>query len=237
MKPERNATNTLIVIPARGGSKRLPRKNVLNFNGKPLIAWTIEQAIDSGVGDKIIVSSDDAEILAIAERYKSSNVVGYRRPEYLGGDSITTAEVILDLIHSQRRLGCSYKKIVLLQATSPLRNITDIKNACASFGKFDCRDMVLSVCKVEHPTAWCGTINEQGIFESNLINSRRSQDYDQEYRPNGAIYISCTENFLINKSMFTEKIIPYEMPIERSFDIDEAVDFKICEFLHSQVIP
>lgn len=228
-----NKIRTLIVIPARVGSKRLPRKNLLDLNGKPLIAWTIEQAIESGIGDMILVSSDDLEILEIARFYSNYNVIAYQRSESLSTDTATTMDVILDVIKTQKSSGVIAENLVLLQPTSPLRTSEDITFAHNLYDSHIERNSVVSVCKLEHPTAWAGVIDESGHFKSNLSKSKRSQDYVQEYRPNGAIYICCVKKILKNKSIFSKHIIPFIMPLERSIDIDELIDFQICEYLIS----
>lgn len=224
---------SLILIPARGGSKRLPRKNLLDLNGKPLIAWTIEQAIESGIGDMIIVSSDDPEILEIASCYSNSNVIAYQRSEPLSTDTATTMDVILDVIKTQQSSGVIAENLVLLQPTSPLRTSEDIKFAHNLYISHKERNSVVGVCRLEHPTAWAGIIDDIGHFKSNLSKSKRSQDYVQEYRPNGAIYICCVKKILKNKSIFSKHIIPFIMPLERSIDIDELIDFQICEYFLS----
>lgn len=223
--------STIIVIPARGGSKRLPRKNVLDLNGKPLIAWTIEQAIKANICERIVVSSDDNEILEISSKYKKYNVESYKRPSNLGSDNTSTFEVIEDFIESQKKLDFKINNIVILQPTSPLRTSYDIEEAYKIFQNSGKRNTVIGVCKLEHPTAWCGVIDKRGFFRANLIKSKRSQDYEEELRPNGAIYICSVKNIIENKSIFSEDLVPYVMPVDRSFDIDELIDFKICEYL------
>ena len=117
----------LVVIPARGGSKRLPRKNVLPLAGKPLICWTIEAAMEAKLNARIMVTSDDDEILAIARQYESQGVIAYKRPDELATDTASTADVLIDAVIAEQAADYDPKTLVLLQPTSPLRNAEDIR--------------------------------------------------------------------------------------------------------------
>src|SRR5690554_30152 len=116
-----DAGKILMLIPARGGSKRLPRKNVLPLAGKPLICWTIETALATELDARIVVSSDDEEILDIARQYASKGVVAYRRPDEFATDTASTVDVVIDAIDSEKVQGHEPDTIILLQPTSPLR--------------------------------------------------------------------------------------------------------------------
>lgn len=231
-----NNSETLVIIPARGGSKRLPRKNVKLLAGKPLICWTIEAAIKANLDAKIVVTSDDDEILEIADAYKSKGVYKRKRPDNLATDTASTVDAIIDVIESEKLLGNNPKTIILLQPTSPLRNEEDIRNAFRLYNdteKNSGRDTVVSVCEVDHPTAWVGSVREDMSFQGAKLLNKRSQDYEKEYRLNGAIYVASVVQLLEIQSLFTEKLIGSIMPRVRSIDIDEEVDFKICEGLLS----
>ena len=231
-----NKSETLVIIPARGGSKRLPRKNVKLLAGKPLICWTIEAAIKANLDAKIVVTSDDDEILEIADAYKSKGVYKRKRPGNLATDTASTVDAIIDVIESEKLLGNNPKTIILLQPTSPLRNEEDIRNAFRLYNdteKNSGRDTVVSVCEVDHPTAWVGSVREDMSFQGAKLLNKRSQDYEKEYRLNGAIYVDSVVQLLEIQSLFTEKLIGSIMPRVRSIDIDEEVDFKICEGLLS----
>ncbi len=231
-----NNSETLVIIPARGGSKRLPRKNVKRLAGKPLICWTIEAALKANLDAKIVVTSDDDEILGIADAYKSKGVYERKRPENLATDTASTIDVIIDTIESEKELGNNHQTVILLQPTSPLRNEDDIRNAFCLYNdteKNSGRDTVVSVCEVDHPTAWVGSVREDMSFQGTKLLNKRSQDYEKEYRLNGAIYVASVVQLLEIQSLFTEKLIGSIMPRVRSIDIDEEVDFKICEGLLS----
>ncbi len=215
----------LAIIPARGGSKRLPRKNVLPLQGKPLIAWTIESALQSQYIDTVCVSSDDEEILAIAEEYK---ILTVNRPNELATDTATTFDAVK---HSIDLISEKYEYIVLLQPTSPLRTAKHIDEAIALLEQKKA-DAVVSVCEMEHSPLWSNTLHDDGSMEGFLSDEvfQRSQDLPTYYRLNGAIYICRTNSLLSEKTFFlSEKIFAYVMDREISIDIDNQIDFYTAE--------
>jgi CMP-N,N'-diacetyllegionaminic acid synthase len=217
----------LAVIPARGGSKRLPRKNILNFGGKPLIAWSIDEAKKSKYIAKTLVTSDDTEILNIAKKYGAEVL---QRPSELSSDSSTTYEALEHAINSLEQ---EYEYIVLLQPTSPLRTSKHIDEAIELLESKDA-DAVISVCEVEHPVGWSMTLDEDDDMSEFVknIDTRRSQEQEKHYRLNGAIYICKTKKLLEKKSFFLEEnIFAYKMQREDSVDIDEELDFKLANLL------
>lgn len=229
-----NSSETLIIIPARGGSKRLPRKNVKPLAGKPLICWTIEAAIKAKLDAKIIVTSDDDEILGLADAYKSKGVYKRKRPDNLATDTASTVDAITDVIESEKELGNNPQTIILLQPTSPLRNEDDIRNAFLLYNDTEAhnyRNTVVSVCEVEHPTAWVGRVDESMSFTGTELLNKRSQDYEKEYRLNGAVYVASVGCIMRQKSLFSPELKASIMPRMRSMDIDEEIDFKVCEGL------
>src|SRR5690554_709385 len=174
----------LVVIPARGGSKRLPRKNVLPLAGKPLICWTIEAALEAKLNARIMVTSDDEEILAIARQYQGQGVIAYKRPDELATDTASTADVLIDAVEAEQAADHDPKTLVLLQPTSPLRNAEDIRAALEVYRDGGCEDTVVTVCEVDHPTAWVGSVTSDSLFIGVSATSKRSQDYEKEYRLN-----------------------------------------------------
>ncbi|MGY0399598.1 MAG: acylneuraminate cytidylyltransferase family protein [Ostreibacterium sp.] len=218
----------LAIIPARGGSKRLPRKNTLNLGGKPLITWTIEAAKNSEYVDAICVSSDDDEILAIADEFQ---VQAIPRPSTLASDTATTFDAIEHTIKANKN---KYEYIVLLQPTSPLRTAQHIDEAIMLLNKKSA-DAVISVCEMEHSPLWSNTLpddwNMTNFLSADLQN-KRSQDLSKYYRLNGAIYICRTDRLLIEKSFFLSRnISAYLMELENSVDIDSMLDFQVAEAL------
>lgn len=217
----------LAIIPARGGSKRLPRKNVLNLAGKPLIAWSIEAGIKSKYIDKVLVTSDDEDILNISKKF-GANII--KRPAELSSDISTTFDAIKHTIDNVEK----YDFIVLLQATSPLRNEKHLDEAIELL-ELKVADAVVSVCEMDHSPLWSNTLDENlsmvGFLKDEVLN-KRSQDLEKYYRLNGAIYICKTDKCLEEKSFFLKKnIFAYKMDRESSVDIDEEIDFKMAEII------
>lgn len=218
----------LAIIPARGGSKRLKRKNVLPLVDKPLIAWTIESALKSKYIDKIVVSSEDEEILKISGSY---NIEIIKRPYDLARDVAKTTDVVVHVIET---LTENYDYILLLQPTSPLRTNKHIDEAIdILFSKK--ADAIISVCEIDHPIEWCNILPEDlslKDFLSPIVLDKRSQDLPKRYRINGAIYIVKTERFLTERTFFIkDNIYAYIMDKYSSVDIDDKFDFKFAEFL------
>ena len=211
----------LAIIPARGGSKRLPRKNVLELCGKPLIAWSIEAGLKSKYIDKLIVTSDDEDILSISEKYGSDII---KRPEELSNDTATTFDALKHTIDNLEK----YDYIVLLQPTSPLRNEKYLDEAIELLEQKNA-DAVISVCEMDHSPLWSNTLPEDGNMRGFLreeILNKRSQDLEKYYRLNGAVYICKTDKLLENKSFFLkDNIFAYIMDRKSSIDIDEEIDF------------
>lgn len=215
----------LAIIPARGGSKRVPRKNVLDLNGKPLIAWSIEAGLNSKYTDKVVVSSDDDEILEISNKFGAETI---KRPDELASDTATTFDAIKHTIDNLEK----YDYIVLLQPTSPLRNEKHIDEAVELLESKKA-DAVIGVCEMDHSPLWSNTLDES-LSMSNFLKeevlNKRSQDLDKYYRINGAIYICKTERLLDEKSFFIkDRIFAYIMDKKNSIDIDEEIDFKIAK--------
>jgi len=223
----------LAVIPARGGSKRLPRKNVLDLAGKPLISWSIEAVKKSKYVDEVVVSSDDDEILGIAH---SLDVTALKRPEILSTDTATTLEVIQYLIKNFEK---QYTHLILLQPTSPLRESEDIDKAIELLDKKNA-DAVVSVCEMEHSPLWSNTLPQDKsmtTFLNKEILNKRSQDLETYYRLNGAIYVINIQKLLEKKSFFLEEnIYAYVMDQKKSIDIDTRLDFEIAGYLLAKSI-
>ncbi len=220
----------LAIIPARGGSKRLPRKNILNLCGKPLISWSIEAGLKSKYIDKVVVSSDDKEILNISNELKVQVI---KRPDELASDTSTSFDAVKHAIDNLE----SYEYILLLQPTSPLRNENHIDKAI-EFLEEKNADAVVSVCEMNHNLLWSNTLDDslsmEGFISDNLLNNR-SQDLKKHYRLNGAIYLCKTDKLLKEKSFFLKKnIFAYVMNSNNSIDIDRKEDFELASLYLSQ---
>lgn len=215
----------LAIIPARGGSKRLPRKNILDLCGKPLISWSIEAALKSKYISKVVVSSDDEEILNISSNFGADII---KRPYELANDTATTFDAIKHTINNLEK----YDYIVLLQPTSPLRNENQIDEAIELLEEKQA-DAIVSVCEMDHSPLWSNTLPEDGNMRGFLreeILNKRSQDLEKYYRLNGAVYICKTDKLLENKSFFLkDNIFAYIMDKKNSIDIDEEIDFLFAQ--------
>ncbi|WP_027390049.1 cytidylyltransferase domain-containing protein [Chrysiogenes arsenatis] len=222
----------LAIIPARGGSKRLPRKNVLDLAGKPLIAWTIEAAQKSKFIDRVIVSTDDAEIEAVAHKWTTETI---KRPSSLATDTATSVDVVLHVIEAVEE---KYDYVVLLQPTSPLRTTIHIDEAIELLIEKSA-DAIISVCEVEHNPLWCNTIPEDGSMQSFIKDeskNKRSQDLPKYYRLNGAVYICNTRKLLNEKNFFlNDNIYAYMMAKYNSIDIDTDIDFIVAEVIKGTI--
>lgn len=213
----------LALITARGGSKGLPRKNVLLAGGKPLLAWTVDAAISAECVDRVVLSSDDHEIMDAAR--SAGCDVPFCRPAHLASDVATSIDVVL---HALNQLP-GYEYVVLLQPTSPLRTAADIDAAfelMIESGAPSC----LSVCDVDQSPYWmyrvvAGNKLERLLSEVDMVTRR--QDLPPIYVLNGAIYIAHIDWLRANKSFISEDTVAYVMPKERSLDIDTAQDFDI----------
>lgn len=225
-----NGKKVLGLIPARYGSKRLPRKNILDLNGKPLIAWTIEEAKKSQFIDEIVVSTDSDKIATVSKKFGAS--VPFLRPRNLSSDKSTSIDAVIHALRFLSSRGDDFYYVVLLQPTSPLRLAEDIDSAFSILNK-DTK-AVVSVCEAEHSPLWTNTLPDNHSMERFLkreIVNKRSQDLPKFYRLNGAIYIS-EVNFLIQeKSFFSKSTKAYIMPIERSVDIDNEIDWLLANVM------
>ena len=219
------------LIPARGGSKRLPRKNIKLLVDKPLIAWSIETAKASKYIDRVVVSTDDEEIKRISEQYGAE--VPFLRPEHLSNDHASSFDVIKHAIDFLT-LSRSNELIVLLQPTSPLRLASEIDAALEFFVQKDAKGVV-SISETEHSPMWSNTLPEDGCMSDFIrpeVQGKRSQDLPTFFRLNGSIYIYETLALLEKGAIFfDEYVYGFETSLETSIDIDTEFDFVIAEAL------
>jgi N-acylneuraminate cytidylyltransferase len=212
----------LAIIPARGGSKGLPRKNILPAGGKPLIAWTINAAHGANCVTRLILSSEDVEIADTARRYGCD--VPFLRPHVLAEDTTTSMAVVL---HAIAELP-GYDYVALLQPTSPLRTANDIDAAFALLTEAKAPACVSLSPVVESPYWMYHLANEnrlKPILAETGVASRR-QDLPAVYSLNGAIYIAKIDWLLRTKSFLSDETVGFVMPLSRSLDIDTEQDYK-----------
>ena len=214
------------VIPARGESKRLPRKNILQLNGIPLIVFSIQAALKCHLVDKVVVSTDSEDIARVS--IDSGAEVDLRSAE-LSTDTAKTIDVLKELLSRLQPYGIC----VTLQPTSPLIMTEDITRSLELFEKMNA-EAVISVCKAEHPPHWINTIGKNGEMNDFLkeeIQSKRSQDLGEYFRLNGAIYCNSVKRLLkSNSPVFKSNCYAYIMPVNRSVDIDTKEDFELAEY-------
>lgn len=230
-----NNTNMkkIAIIPARSGSKGLKDKNIIDLCGKPLIAYTIEAALQTSLFEHVIVSTDSEYYAEISRQYGAEIMM---RGEKLSNDKATTYMVLEDIIQNKLHEPIDY--FVLLQPTSPLRNATHIKEAVE---KFECRfndfDFLVSMKESEHSKVLVNPIDEDEslkYFDTDFSNYRR-QNY-KDYSPNGAIFIAKPKVYLEKKHFFGARSLSYIMKNEDSIDIDIISDLNYARFIISSEI-
>lgn len=221
----------IAVIPARGGSKRLPRKNILPLGGKPLIGWTIEAAQSSIYIDDVIVSTDNKEIADTASQFGLT--VPELRPEALSTDTATTQSVLFYILN---KYGKNADIVVLLQPTSPFRNGRHIDEAIELLTKKSAFSIV-SVTPCEHPPQWANYLPDNDSMKGfvRVDSNKRSQDLGESFRLNGAIYVYDIQKLIeVGDMTFRQDTYAYRMSNNVSVDIDNQIDFDIAEFLYKK---
>lgn len=218
-------TDTLFVIPARGGSKGLPGKNIKDLCGKPLIAYSIDAARAFAADEHICVSTDSEDIKEVVEDYGLS--VPFIRPDSLATDISTSNDVLVHAINFFKEHGREYKKLVLLQPTSPLRSIDDVARSLDLYR--DDIDMVVSVTKSHAPAVLC--IDDEDGYVHLVYNKAATgrQHLQEMYEFNGAVYVLNVQSLLEKGIAGFSKKVKYVMSKENSVDIDDIIDFKLVE--------
>ena len=220
-----DSPSILAVIPARGGSKGLPAKNLKMLQGKPLLKWTIEAAIGAQCISKVVVSTDDLEIANIAR--DSDAEVPFIRPDFLATDDATTADVVTHASSFYK----GFDFLIVLQPTSPLRNALDIDDAFLAMTEAGVSSCISVNEAIESP--WLMFQRDPDGFLSKIISDgrQRRQDFPRIFVVNGAIYIISTQEFQKEKSFFLPNTFGYVMENNRSIDIDTLDDFTKAERL------
>ncbi|MBR1598193.1 MAG: acylneuraminate cytidylyltransferase family protein [Lachnospiraceae bacterium] len=222
--------NRIAIIPARSGSKGLKDKNIRVMNGKPLMAYTIDCAKESGVFDKVLVSTDSTKYSEIAKQCGAE--VPFLRSERNSGDQAGSWDVVREVLDKLAENGEKYDEVMLLQVTSPLRRAEDIIKSIELLHEKGC-DSVVSLTECDHSPIWCNTLPEDhnmDNFENKQYANLPRQSIPTYYRYNGAIYL-VKQEVLYRDDMFGKGCYAYIMPQERSVDIDTELDFMIAEVL------
>lgn len=223
----------IAIIPARSGSKGLPDKNIKELNGKPMIAYSIEAAIQSGYFDTVMVSTDSEKYAEIGRTYGAE--VPFLRSDFTSSDTASSWDTVQEVLDGYEKMGEIFDTFCLLQPTSPLRTSEDIKGAYQLF-KDRADFAVVSVCEAEHSPLWCGHLpNDKefvGFIDSESMRQR--QAVEKFYRLNGAIYIVDIKRFREDRFLYQKGSYAFIMDQNRSVDIDTEIDFKMAEFLMSE---
>jgi len=230
-------SHVLGIIPARGGSKRIPEKNIRQLGDDPLIAHSIQQAAKASNIADTVVSTDDETISEVAKSH--GGTVPFLRPPELARDDSGSAGVVTHALEwCEREWGTQYDAVVLLQPTSPLREAADIDQAIDRLLHSDALTVV-SVSKYDAPLAWAVETEEDGylaeMFDTGALwgdDPTQSQDLSEGRHPNGAIMASTTDSWRANESFYTKKTLGFEMPPIRSLDIDEPWELEVVRAVY-----
>ncbi|MHA1384773.1 MAG: acylneuraminate cytidylyltransferase family protein [Candidatus Helarchaeota archaeon] len=225
-----NGKSILAIIPARGGSKGLPGKNIKLLNGKPLIVWTIEAGLKSKYIDELMVTTDSTEIAELVKKHGAN--VPFIRPAYLATDTAATIDVIDHTLRYYHKNGKNFDIVVLLQPTSPLREDDDIDNMLEKFSEniTQC-DSIISIGEVhEHPSIMKKI--ENGRLKpicNNLEIKTRRQDNEKAYFPYGVAYIAKKDKLIKFRTFYMEKSCFYIIKRYQCYEIDDIYDFIVVE--------
>jgi len=226
MNLKNNKNKIIAIIPARGGSKGIPKKNIVNFSGKPLLAWSIEDAKDSKLINDVYVSTDDKAIAEVSKDYGAKVIW---RPKEISGDFSPSEDALKHAINE------IYKKnpekinyIVFLQATSPLRETKDIDNAINKIIS-EKADSLFSGAEIGDFLIWKKDKNQLKSLNYNYKNRKRRQDFGKQFVENGSIYIFKPEVLFKYNNRLGGKIVISEMEFWKSFEVDNLKDLKFCQ--------
>ena len=222
----------IAIVPARGGSKGLPGKNIKPLNGLPMIGYAIREAQKSNYISDIIVSTDSPDIAIVAKELGAS--VPFLRPDKLAGDTSSAIDVYIYTIDRlNNEYGYSIESFIVLQPTSPLRTVKDIDGALGTF--FDLQaESVISVTEASHPPVWAKKIDENGVLKDyfpEYASNQNRQEINTAYMPNGAVFVFDYYKLKSEYGYYFEKTYPFIMPADRSVDVDTHLDFEFAEFL------
>lgn len=220
----------LAVIPARSGSKGLKDKNIKLMNGKPLLAYSIEAALQSGIFDCVHVSTDSVLYAEIGRKYGAD--IPFLRSDEMASDSAGSWDVVLEVIQKYKGLGQTYDMVTLLQPTSPLRDAADIVSAYKEC-KAKKAKAIVSVCEMEHSPLWSNVLSDDLSMEGfvKYQANRQRQRLNKYYRINGAIYMVSVPFLEEETNVYRQGCYAYVMDSRKSIDIDTQLDFDIAEYL------
>ncbi len=218
----------LAIITSRGGSKRIPRKNIKDFLGKPIMAYSIEAAKETGIFDEIMVSTDDEEIAEIARKYGAE--VPFMRSAETAGDFATTADVVAEVLGEYEKLGKKFDEVCVLYPTAPFVTGEAIGKAMEDLERSGA-DTVLPVVKFSFPPQRCVVMDENGFLHPKWPESMpmRSQDLEPFYHDCGQFYCLKVRAFMEQKKIVMESCVPFIQDEMNVQDIDTITDWEIAE--------
>lgn len=229
------------LIPARGGSKGLPRKNIKTLLGKPLIAWSIEQAINSKHVDYIYVSTEDNEIAEISKDFGAE--IPFMRPENLAKDSTSTIDVVYHVIDEFKSIGKHFDIVALLEPTSPLRKKNDLDLALEKLiESWNEADSIVGLGEIQLESPFVAQIIQDKYLKPFVDSSKKikqRQEYPKVYFPYGVIYATKTEVLLKEGTFYPKKTIPYFLERWQNYEVDDYCDFLCTETImqgHKELI-
>ena len=220
----------LAIIPARGGSKGLPGKNIKELCGKPLIAWSIEHAQKSKYVDELFISTDSQEIADVAEHFGAP--CPELRPAELARDTAPSSEFIVYTLEKMKKEGKSFDYFILLEPTSPLRDVEDVDKSIEMLVDNPVAESVMGVVRAEDSNpAFMVKIGEGGLMIPFMgkAETLRRQDIPDAYYFEGTVYLSKCDAYMEKKAFYHDKTLPYVVPKWKSFEIDDIIDFTIIE--------
>ena len=228
-----NNERVLVIIPARGGSKGLPKKNIKNLAGRPMVAWPISAALGCREVDKVVVSTDCEEIAKIANTWGAE--VPFLRPDKLSGDNSSSMDVVMHVIEKVEEQRDYFDYIIMLEPTSPLTETEDLSKALKLLieSKVNADAIVgISCIEATHPEFSVKRDTDGLIkpaFMKNFSSLKRRQDVDELYFLEGSLYISSVKAFKLQKTFYGDRTLGYLVPRWKSFEVDELVDFFCIE--------
>ncbi len=224
----------ICIIPARGGSKRIPRKNIKQFCGKPIISYSIEAAVKADIFDEIMVSTDDLEIAEIAKKYGAT--VPFFRSSDTSNDYATTFDVLNEVLAEYDKKGNSFEYLCCLYPCAPFVSSKILAESYATLLENDIQSVV-PVCKFPAPIEWAIDIQDNLIKFKNMSNTLiRSQDLTPSYYDAGMFYFSKIKDMLMNKSLVLEKSMPVIINEREVQDIDDLEDWKLAEVKYKSLM-
>ncbi len=227
-----NNQNIICIIPARGGSKGIPKKNLIDFCGKPLLAWSIFQAKHTNLVKEVYVSSDDDEILCAAKGFGAKTI---KRPIEFATDTATSESVLIHAINEIEINSGKIDYVVFLQATSPLRTSEDIDNAAIKLIT-ESGDSLFSMCLLDDYCIWSSKDEQLYSMTYDYENRGRRQDKKPLFLENGSIYIFKPEIIKSNNNRLGGKVIMYQMEFWKSFEIDTQETLRICNTIMKEYL-